>query len=154
MYDFTQEEERLAEEKAAKAKERGLRRGKAILTYLGIVNLIGIAIAYIPYIIINLVSPGTDDYISNIVSMMLAIFIEVYLCICLMRGVTVVRVIYAVLSFITVFLLIFVVPVFFFLSPVIGVLLVLLMAYKFFFAWQLAFNKNIKEYARSRQKKI
>ena len=53
MYDFEEEERKLAEQNAEKAKAASIRRGKNILTYFGIVNLIGVGIGYLPSLIIS-----------------------------------------------------------------------------------------------------
>lgn len=153
MYDFEEEERKLAEQNAEKAKAASIRRGKNILTYFGIVNLIGVGITYLPYVIIGFISI-LDYGLSPIISVMILAAIDITLSIALIRGVTVIRIIYAVLSFLIALIDIFTLPVILVISPILGVAFMVAMAYSFFRGWQLAFNKNVKAYCRTRQSKF
>ena len=153
MYDFEEEERKLAEQNAEKAKAASIRRGKNILTYFGIVNLIGVGITSLPYVIIGFISI-LDYGLSPIISVMILAAIDITLSIALIRGVTVIRIIYAVLSFLIALIGIFMIPIFMTMSTALGIIFILLLAYSFFRGWQLAFNKNVKAYCRTRQSKF
>ena len=153
MYDFEEEERKLAEQNAEKAKAASIRRGKNILTYFGIVNLIGVGIGYLPSLIISFSSIFIIG-LGPIIYVGIQAFIDIAFAIALIKGVTVVRIIYAILSFVLALIDIFTLPVILVISPVLGVAFMVAMAYSFFRGWQLAFNKNVKAYCRTRQSKF
>ena len=153
MYDFEEEERKLAEQNAENAKAASIRRGKNILAYFGIVNLIGVGIGYLPSLIISFSSIFIIG-LGPIIYVGILAFTDIAFGVALIKGVTVVRIIYAIISFFVALLCIFILPVIMSISPVAGVVLMITMAYIFFRGWQLAFNKNVKAYCRTRQSKF
>lgn len=153
MYDFQKEELKLAEEKAEKEKAARIRRGRNILTYFGVLNLIGVVITYLPYLIISFNFIFTAG-LTPIIRIIIRASIEITLSIALIKGVTVVRMIYAILSFLIIIPDIFNIPTIFFASTFMGIIFIAAIIYSFFRGWQLAFNKNVQAYCRTRQGKF